>query len=337
MDGSLGGGFSGHNQNCFDSSGRLRVSFSHHLSLLTAYILQAPYFERRGDNQREIRHPTVQPRGRGHGTHPITPQPIVVNQGYFLGPSFAPAPYANPVNNTDGFFHGTPQRVLSNTIPLRHPPAPRNHHHPHTQSSPLISGHTAFNLGGSYNMEAASRVSPLDVTQASQEGIGASSAAVGSIQPPPLSPQGGSIDVFPNQRRMHSLPCPVSGCTSSLSRTQDQRRHLLTHLPHWIHCPAPDCIWRGDRFNAFVRHWGNDHPSGNQVPNESQCKTYDPQPLMKAIYEGTLCIQDAQNYAISMVKNRALQLRKLELSEDPWGSKWKRLRNSDQRHMVSTS
>jgi hypothetical protein len=260
----------------------------------------------------------------------------VVDQGHFFGPSFSsPAPYTNPVNNTDGFFHETPhwQGALSNTSPPRDPP--RNHHHHHTQSSPLVSGHPTLNLGGSYNMEA-SRAFPPHATQATQEGIGGSMAAVGSIQPPALSPQAGSIDGFPIQRR-HSLPCPVSGCPTSLSRTQDQRRHLLTHLPHWIHCPVPDCSWRGDRLNAFARHWGNDHPSSIQAPNEDQCKTYDPLPLMRAIAEGTLCIQDAQKYAISTVKQRALELRKPELFENPWGSKWKKLKNSGPRHIVPTS
>ncbi|KAF8494577.1 hypothetical protein F5888DRAFT_629022 [Russula emetica] len=327
MDGSPGGGFSGHIQHRFDSSGPLR----------------APHFERRGDNRLENRYlgPTGQPGGRGRGTHPITPQVTVVNQGHFSGPSFSPAPYANPVNNnTDRFFYGTRQGALSNASPPRHPPT--NHHYPHSQSSQLISGHPAFNVGGSYNMDAAaSRTFPPDVTRATQEGIGGSVAQVGSIQPPAHSPQAGSIDIFRIQRRrVHSLPCPVSGCPSSLSRTQDQRRHLLTHLPHWIHCPAPDCFWRGDRLNAFVRHWGNDHhhptTGSTQVPNEDQCKTFDPQPLMKAISEG-FCIQAAQKHAISMVKKRALELRKPELSENPWGSKWKRQKNSDPRHMVPTS
>jgi hypothetical protein len=279
-------------------------------------MLQAPHFERRGDNRREYRYPTGQrgqPGGRGRGTHPITPQVTAVNQGQFFGSSFSPAPYTNPVNNTvtNGFSHGTPhwQAAPSNsTPPPRDPPGHHHHHHhyPHTQSSPLIRGYPALNPGSSYNMEAprAPPAFPLDVTQATQEGIGGSMAAMGSIRQPALSPQAGSVDVFPIQRR-HSLPCPVSHCPTSLSRTQDQRRHLLTHLPHCIHCPAPDCSWRGDRPNAFARHWNNDHPPGIQVPNEGHCRTYDPQPLMRSIAEGTLCIQDAQKYAISMVKQRA--------------------------------
>jgi hypothetical protein len=248
----------------------------------------------------------------------------VENQGHFNGPSYPPAPYTNPVNNTDGFFHGTPQGALSDTSSPRYPPG--NHHHLHTQSpsSPLISDHPAFSLGGSHwhNMEA-SRAFPLDVTQATQGGIGGSMTAVNSIQQPALSPQAGSIGMFPIQTR-NTLPCPVEGCPSSLSRTQDQRRHLLTHLPHWIHCPAPECCWRGDRFDAFVRHWGNDHPPGIRVPDEGLCRTYDPQPLMKEISEGSLCIQVAQKRAISMVKKRASELQKLELLRNPWGRRWKR-------------
>ena len=302
----------------------------------------------RGNNQWENRHSTGQPggrgrdRGRGRGTHPITPPAIVANQGHFNGPSFSPESYANPVNNTpDGFFHGTPQGALLDAPHPRYPPGNHHHHHhphPHTQSlsPPLIRGHPAFNVGESYNMQA-SRAFPLNVTQATQEGIGGPMAAAHSIRQPALSPQpqAGSIDAYPIQRR-NGLPCPVSDCASSLGRSQDQRRHLLTHLPHWLHCPAPGCCWRGDRLHGFMRHWGNDHPSRIRVPND-QCRTYDPQPLMKEISEGTLRIQAAQMRAISMVKKRAIVLQKPELFENPWGSKWKKLRNSDPHQMVPTS
>ena len=293
------------------------------------FILQAPHFERRGDNRWENGLPGGQPRGRGQGrgTYPITPQAVMDNQGRSFGPPFPPAPYTNQVNNAGGFFHGTPQGGLSNTPP-RHPPG-NHHHHPHTQSPPLISGHPAFNPG-SYNMEAF-QTFPPDVTQATQEGSWGSMAGVGSIQRPPraLSPQAGSSHLFPIQRRVQNLPCPVPGCPKSLGRTQDKRRHLLTHLPHWLHCPAPGCNWRGDRFDVFVRHWSsNGHPSGIQVPNEDECRIYDPQPLMRAISDSTLDIQAAQREAISMVRRRALELQKPELSDNPWGSKCKRQKNS---------
>jgi hypothetical protein len=229
---------------------------------------------------------------------------------------------------------------VSNTPPPQYPPGNHHHHHSHTQSPPvLVSGHPSFDHGGGYNM-GASRAFPLDVTQATHQAREDSMAEVGSIQRPAqaLSPQAGSSDIFPIQRRrVQSLPCPVSRCQSSLGRTQDQKRHLLTHLPHCIHCPAPDCFWRGDRINAFGRHWSNAHPFSIRVPDEDEYRTYDPQPLMRAISEGTLSIQDAQRRAISMVRRRALELPKPELSDDPWGSKCKRLKNSDLRHMVPTS
>ena len=342
MDRSVGGGFSGHVQNSFDSSRPLRVSYPRHLSGIIAYIFQGPHIERRGDNRRENRRPTgLHAGGRGCGTHPVTPQAMAVNQEQFFRTSFSPAPYTvtNPVNDTNGFFHESPQGALPNTSPPRHPP--RNRHHPHTQSSPLISGHPAFNPEGrSYNVEVSpGRPFPLDVTQATQQGKGGSMAAVGSsIQPPARPPRAGSTNVFPIQRR-ERLPCPVSGCPTSLSRIQDQRRHLLTHLPHWIYCPVFDCSWRGDRLSTFVRHWGNDHhPSGSiQVPTEDHFKIYDPQPLIKAISEATICVQGAQKHAISMVKQRALDLRKPALYENPWGSKWKKLKNSDPRPMLPTN
>lgn len=264
----------------------------------------------------------------------------MANQGHFNGPSFPPGPYANQVINTpDGFFHGNPQGPLLDAPHPHYPPGNHHHHrhpHPHTQSpsSPLIRGYPAFNVGGSYTIQA-SRAFPLDVAQATQDGIGSPMAAVSSIQQPALSSQAGSIDVFPVQRR-NGLPCPVSDCPSSLGRSQEQRRHLLTHLPHWLHCPAHGCGWRGDRLHAFMRHWGNDHPSGIRVLND-QCRTYDPQPLMKEISEGSLRIQAAQMRAISMVKKRAIELQKPELFKNPWGSKGKRKRNFDPHQMVPTS
>ena len=335
MDNTPDGRFSGHIQSRFGSSVPLRVSLPAILSLSNnnnGHILQAPHSERRGDTLWENR-PTSQPQGQGSGTHSITPQATVVNQGLSFGPSFPPAPYTNPVDSTGGFLHGTHQGGLSNTSPPQHQPGNHHHHHPHTQSSPvLINGHHSFNHGRSYNMEA-SRAPPPDLTQATHQASEGPMAEVSSIRRPAraLSPQAGSSHI------LQSLPCPVSRCQSSLGRTQEQKRHLLTHLPHWIHCPAPECFWRGDRPNAFGRHWSTRHPSGIRVPCEDEYRTYDPQPLVRAISEGTLDIQDAQGHAISMVRRRASELRNPELSDDPWGSKCKRLKNSDLRHIVPTS
>jgi hypothetical protein len=49
---------------------------------------------------------------------------------------------------------------------------------------------------------------------------------------------------------------------------------------------------------------------------------------MKRIAEGSLRIQDAEKYAISMVQKRASELGKLELSQNPWGRKERKLRKA---------
>lgn len=143
----------------------------------------------------------------------------------------------------------------------------------------------------------------------------------------PLPPEFGIIDVSPVRRkRPRNCPCPVPGCLSWFQRPQERNRHLLTHLPHWIHCPAPGCSWRGDRLSAFRRHWSNGHPSSSQELGEDQCKIYDPLPLVEKIVRGSLCIQAAKGVAISMVKGKGIELDKWELCENPWGRKAKKTR-----------
>ena len=46
--------------------------------------------------------------------------------------------------------------------------------------------------------------------------------------------------------------CPI--CPASLGRLQDRKRHILSHLPHWLQCQAPDCSWRGDRWEHLRKH-----------------------------------------------------------------------------------
>jgi len=118
-------------------------------------------------------------------------------------------------------------------------------------------------------------------------------------------------------------PCPASGCQSSFGHRQDQNRHLLIHLPFWIHCPYPGCSWRGDRLSLFKSHWdrASNHPSRSQGLDEHQFMTYDPQPLVRKIERGTLSIRDAKMYAISMVRKKASDVGKPELCENPWGRK----------------
>jgi hypothetical protein len=137
----------------------------------------------------------------------------------------------------------------------------------------------------------------------------------------------GTVDI-PRKRKPQGgkVPCPVPGCSSLLGRSQERKRHVLTcHLPFWLHCPFPDCSWRGDRVGIFKSHWTRDHPSSSQELDEDQNKTYDPCPLVNGVVEGKLSIQDAEGQALSMVKKRAVELGMQELYEKPWGRKARRV------------
>lgn len=249
----------------------------------------------------------------------MMPRPMMAYQEQPRRPPSYSVSYPSPGDHVDE-FHATPQDRLYNTSLPQLPPKNR-----HTPSSALIGGHPAVNSRGTHNSEVFHGF-PLLVRQAVQGFMGGS---LSSLQPPALSPRAGIVDLLPiRKRRVHTFPCPVLGCPSSFGRAQDQRRHLLTHLPRWIHCPAPDCSWRGDRLSAFLRHWGRDHPSSSQVPEEDQCKIYDPLPLMKGIADGSVSIQAAQKYAISMVQKKASILGKPELFENLWGRKQRKQRKA---------
>ena len=126
------------------------------------------------------------------------------------------------------------------------------------------------------------------------------------------------------QQRARNWPCPAPGCLSSFDRPQERKRHLLTHLPHWVHCPFPGCCWRGNRLSVFKRHWGNSHPPSSQDLEEDQFKAYDPGPLVEMIEEGSLSVEEAKNRAMTMVKEKASELGKQELWENPWGRQGRR-------------
>jgi len=143
-------------------------------------------------------------------------------------------------------------------------------------------------------------------------------------QPPP-NYGGGAIGASPvPQQSVRNWTCLDPGCPSSFERPQERKRHLLSHLPHWIHCPYPGCCWRGNRPNVFRRHWANSHPPSGQDLDEGQFKAYDPWPLVEGIEEGSLSVEEAKNHAMSMVKEKASELGKQELWENPWGRKGRR-------------
>jgi hypothetical protein len=132
--------------------------------------------------------------------------------------------------------------------------------------------------------------------------------------------QDGYVHIPPNRKPPGRYwPCPVPGCSSSSGRPQDRNRHILTHLPYWIHCPDPGCSWRGDRPSDFKRHRRRDHPSSSQELSEGQYKTYDPLPLVGKIVWGTLSIEDANKHALAMVRKKSSELGMKKICENPWG------------------
>jgi hypothetical protein len=120
--------------------------------------------------------------------------------------------------------------------------------------------------------------------------------------------------------------CPA--CRLKLSRWQDRDRHILTHLPHWIHCPLPHCAWRGNHVKSIKQHWKRQdhlqyHMSYGNTPRREQFQIFNPQEFVALIKAGTISASDAANQALIIVGVKANQLQKLSMSENPWGYKLK--------------
>ncbi|KAH9034138.1 hypothetical protein EDB84DRAFT_77147 [Lactarius hengduanensis] len=126
----------------------------------------------------------------------------------------------------------------------------------------------------------------------------------------------------PNAQPPSSKPfvrCP--DCGAECRRPQETKRHLLSHLPCWVACSFDGCTWRGYRLDTFRKHWYGEHRSISQVPDEVGSKLYEPGPLVEGIVGGSVSMGDAENRAITWIKNMALVLDKQELFMDPWGRK----------------
>ena len=113
--------------------------------------------------------------------------------------------------------------------------------------------------------------------------------------------------------------CPI--CSVPLGRSQDRRRHILSHLPHWLHCPDPGCSWRGDRFETLNKHRRKIHLFNSQEPDKNMVIIYDPWPLVQGIIQGAILIEDAKAFAILMVERKASEVGKSRVWRDLWGRK----------------
>ncbi|KAH9168839.1 hypothetical protein EDB89DRAFT_1559534 [Lactarius sanguifluus] len=110
--------------------------------------------------------------------------------------------------------------------------------------------------------------------------------------------------------------CPA--CTTHFNRRQDCDRHIVTHLPHWIHCPFPNCTWRGNRVKPFEIHWENDHGSYGHIPGREQFEIFNTQEFVNQIKAGTP-LSVVMDSAIERVRAMAHQLGKMSMSTNPWG------------------
>ncbi|KAH9961567.1 hypothetical protein BC827DRAFT_326524 [Russula dissimulans] len=107
------------------------------------------------------------------------------------------------------------------------------------------------------------------------------------------------------------IKCPI------LRLRQDRDRHIRAYLPHSIYCPFPLCGWRSDRPENLVRHWNTAHHG--PLPAREQCQIYDPNWLVELILDGTSTVEWAAWVAQLIVANRAGELGKGDLWDNPWG------------------
>lgn len=122
------------------------------------------------------------------------------------------------------------------------------------------------------------------------------------------------------------VQCPA--CQVIFPRWQEHDRHLLSHLPRWIHCPLQHCPWRGNRINSFKDHWQRQHrheydKSCGRIPGREEFEIFDPAEFVKQIKAGVPALVVAL-CALERVHEKADRLKKPSMSTNAWGSKSKR-------------
>ncbi|KAI0288516.1 hypothetical protein BC826DRAFT_683593 [Russula brevipes] len=80
---------------------------------------------------------------------------------------------------------------------------------------------------------------------------------------------------------------------------------------------------------VLTKHLRSVHPSGSPELDKQKSTIYDPWPLVDEILCGTTRADVARAYAISAVKERAVELGKSRIWRDSWGRRGKRPDNLD--------
>jgi hypothetical protein len=108
--------------------------------------------------------------------------------------------------------------------------------------------------------------------------------------------------------------CP--NCNRNFNRRQELKRHLRSNLPHWIHCPIPQCGWTGNRLYSLTNHM-TAHPQGRGLAPE-EYQIYNPEELVESMARGTLTVVSAADIALSKVEERFAQPDKVCVAANVW-------------------
>ena len=121
--------------------------------------------------------------------------------------------------------------------------------------------------------------------------------------------------------RLHCRSAACSSCKAGMAffnRYQDLEKHIqAVHLPCWIFCPHPGCTWRGSRMDDFKKHL--ETQKCGSKPERLQCQIYDVK-MITGLMKNQVCAGVAQEIAVGLVKERALELGREEWLMDPWGN-----------------
>jgi hypothetical protein len=113
-------------------------------------------------------------------------------------------------------------------------------------------------------------------------------------------------------------------CAGAFGREQELKRHILSrHLPYWICCPHPLCSWRGTRTEELKKHMRKGR-CGPEAKRE-QYMIYKPKQVFDHVFDGSddtfinAKLRFAELFALLLVFERMIELRKVDLWEAPWG------------------
>ena len=144
------------------------------------------------------------------------------------------------------------------------------------------------------------------------------------VSTPSVSPVPSPNPAVQTKARTPSKHHACPNCKKKFKRRQELKRHVLSNLPHCIHCPFPRCPWTGNRQYNFMKHI-EVHPNFNsgRENERKESQIYDPKKLVESMASGTLAFGKAADIARSMVKTKFPKPDKAGVKVNVWGSRRK--------------